>query len=117
MHFRRACGGQKLRNIMLDSNIELYGPYVSFSTSSTLCNDNNNGFSNDLLCHSSFDVLLQSRFLLNCAGGGTCGTCMVEVILLALEFGSCYVMKRIYSVPFSFRLSETNCLFNHYGKV
>ncbi|XP_022145222.1 photosynthetic NDH subunit of subcomplex B 3, chloroplastic [Momordica charantia] len=48
VHFRRACGGQKLRNIMLDSNIELYGPY--------------------------------SRFLLNCAGGGTCGTCMVEIV-------------------------------------
>ncbi|KAA0059320.1 photosynthetic NDH subunit of subcomplex B 3 [Cucumis melo var. makuwa] len=48
VHFRRACGGQKLRNIMLDSNIDLYGPY--------------------------------SRFLLNCAGGGTCGTCMVEIV-------------------------------------
>lgn len=32
VHFRKACGGQKLRNIMLDSNIELYGPYVSFLT-------------------------------------------------------------------------------------
>ena len=30
VHLRRACGGQKLRNIMLDSNIDLYGPYVSF---------------------------------------------------------------------------------------
>lgn len=29
VHFRTACGGQKLRNIMLDTNIELYGPYVS----------------------------------------------------------------------------------------
>ncbi|KAL5756015.1 hypothetical protein ACOSQ2_020761 [Xanthoceras sorbifolium] len=48
IHFRTACGGQKLRDIMLDSNIELYGPY--------------------------------SRPLLNCAGGGTCATCMVEVI-------------------------------------
>ncbi|ESW22644.1 hypothetical protein PHAVU_005G170200 [Phaseolus vulgaris] len=48
MHFRSACGGQKLRNIMMDSNIELYGPYA--------------------------------RALLNCAGGGTCGTCMVEVL-------------------------------------
>ncbi|KAF5957821.1 hypothetical protein HYC85_005046, partial [Camellia sinensis] len=28
VHFRVACGGQKLRDIMLDSNIELYGPYV-----------------------------------------------------------------------------------------
>ncbi|EXB74549.1 hypothetical protein L484_026246 [Morus notabilis] len=45
---RRACGGQKLRDIMLEANIDLYGPY--------------------------------SRPLLNCAGGGTCGTCMVEVI-------------------------------------
>ncbi|KAA0036119.1 photosynthetic NDH subunit of subcomplex B 3 [Cucumis melo var. makuwa] len=50
VHFRRACGRQKLRNIMLDSNIDLYGPY--------------------------------SRFLLNCAGGGTFGTCMVEVVFL-----------------------------------
>ncbi|KAI3521571.1 hypothetical protein L1887_11042 [Cichorium endivia] len=48
VHFRSATGGQKLRDIMLDSNMELYGPY--------------------------------SRPLLNCAGGGTCGTCMVEVI-------------------------------------
>ncbi|TKY48188.1 Photosynthetic NDH subunit of subcomplex B 3 [Spatholobus suberectus] len=48
MHFRSACGGQKLRNIMLDTNIELYGPYA--------------------------------RLLLNCAGGGTCGTCMVEIL-------------------------------------
>ncbi|KAE8662990.1 Photosynthetic NDH subunit of subcomplex B 3 [Hibiscus syriacus] len=48
VHFRRACGGQKLRDIMLDNNIELYGPY--------------------------------GRPLLNCAGGGTCGTCMVEVV-------------------------------------
>lgn len=48
VHFRNASGGQKLRDIMLDTNIELYGPY--------------------------------SRPLLNCAGGGTCGTCMVEVI-------------------------------------
>lgn len=31
VHLRQACGGQKLRNIMLDSNIDLYGPYVSFS--------------------------------------------------------------------------------------
>uniref|UniRef100_A0A2P2LJF3 Uncharacterized protein MANES_11G036400 n=1 Tax=Rhizophora mucronata TaxID=61149 RepID=A0A2P2LJF3_RHIMU len=49
VHFRTACGGQKLRNIMLDCNVELYGPYA--------------------------------RPLLNCAGGGTCGTCMVEVIV------------------------------------
>lgn len=26
---RTACGGQKLRDIMLDSNIDLYGPYVT----------------------------------------------------------------------------------------
>ncbi|CAL1378212.1 unnamed protein product [Linum trigynum] len=48
VHMRRAIGGQKLRDIMLDSNIELYGPYA--------------------------------RPLLNCAGGGTCATCMVEVV-------------------------------------
>ncbi|XP_050382352.1 photosynthetic NDH subunit of subcomplex B 3, chloroplastic [Argentina anserina] len=48
VHLRQACGGQRLREIMLDGNIELYGPYA--------------------------------RPLLNCAGGGTCGTCMVEVI-------------------------------------
>ncbi|KAK1397509.1 hypothetical protein POM88_003822 [Heracleum sosnowskyi] len=47
VHFRTACGGQKLRDIMLDTNIELYGPY--------------------------------SRPLLNCGGGGTCATCIVEV--------------------------------------
>ncbi|CAN6700979.1 unnamed protein product [Malus baccata var. baccata] len=29
VHLRQACGGQKLRNIMLDSNIDLYGPYSS----------------------------------------------------------------------------------------
>lgn len=27
VHFRTACGGQKLRDIMLDGNMELYGPY------------------------------------------------------------------------------------------
>ncbi|GAU10962.1 hypothetical protein TSUD_112560, partial [Trifolium subterraneum] len=48
VHYRTASGGQKLRNIMLDSNIELYGPY--------------------------------GRILLNCGGGGTCATCMVEVL-------------------------------------
>ncbi|KAM7471760.1 hypothetical protein LguiA_009943 [Lonicera macranthoides] len=48
VHFRSTCGGQKLRDIMLDTNIELYGPY--------------------------------SRPLLNCAGGGTCATCIVEVV-------------------------------------
>lgn len=48
VHFRSASGGQKLRDIMLDSNIELYGPYA--------------------------------RPLLNCGGGGTCGTCIVEVV-------------------------------------
>ncbi|KAD4889291.1 hypothetical protein E3N88_21364 [Mikania micrantha] len=53
VHFRTATGGQKLRDIMLDSNIELYGPY--------------------------------SRPLLNCAGGGTCGTCMVEVVIEGKE--------------------------------
>ncbi|KAJ0264221.1 Photosynthetic NDH subunit of subcomplex B 3 [Hirschfeldia incana] len=48
VHWRRACGGQKLRDIMLDSNIELYGPY--------------------------------SKPLSNCAGVGTCATCMVEIV-------------------------------------
>ncbi|KAK9266111.1 hypothetical protein L1049_003457 [Liquidambar formosana] len=48
VHLRTACGGQKLRDIMLDSNVELYGPYA--------------------------------RPLLNCGGGGTCGTCIVEVV-------------------------------------
>ncbi|CAJ1955280.1 unnamed protein product [Sphenostylis stenocarpa] len=48
IHFRSTCGGQKLRKIMMDTNIELYGPYA--------------------------------RALLNCAGGGTCGTCLVEVL-------------------------------------
>ncbi|GLT45133.1 hypothetical protein SLA2020_189860 [Shorea laevis] len=28
VQFRRTCGGQKLRDIMLDSNIELYGPHA-----------------------------------------------------------------------------------------
>ncbi|XP_074312512.1 photosynthetic NDH subunit of subcomplex B 3, chloroplastic [Silene latifolia] len=48
LHTRSAVGGQKLRDIMLDNNIDLYGPY--------------------------------GRPLLNCAGGGTCGSCMVEVV-------------------------------------
>ncbi|XP_051147789.1 photosynthetic NDH subunit of subcomplex B 3, chloroplastic [Andrographis paniculata] len=48
VQYRRACGGQKLRDFMLDNNLELYGPY--------------------------------SRPLLNCAGGATCGTCIVEVV-------------------------------------
>ncbi|XP_057451478.1 photosynthetic NDH subunit of subcomplex B 3, chloroplastic isoform X1 [Lotus japonicus] len=48
IHYRSATGGQKLRDIMLDSNIELYGPY--------------------------------GKLFSNCAGGGTCATCMVEVL-------------------------------------
>lgn len=48
VHYRTACGGQKLRDIMLSNEIELYGPF--------------------------------GRPLLNCAGGGTCGTCIVEVV-------------------------------------
>ncbi|XXG48084.1 hypothetical protein AAC387_Pa02g2620 [Persea americana] len=48
IHTRSACGGQKLRDIMLDADIDLYGPYA--------------------------------RALLNCGGGGTCGTCLVEVV-------------------------------------
>ncbi|KAJ7963042.1 Photosynthetic NDH subcomplex B 3 [Quillaja saponaria] len=48
VHFRTASGGQDLRGIMLDSNIDLYGPYA--------------------------------RPLLNCAGSGTCATCLVEVV-------------------------------------
>ncbi|CAN1125882.1 Photosynthetic NDH subunit of subcomplex B 3, chloroplastic [Linum perenne] len=48
LHTRIASGGQKLRDIMLDTNIDLYGPY--------------------------------DKPLSNCAGGGTCATCMVEVI-------------------------------------
>ncbi|KAK1266399.1 hypothetical protein QJS04_geneDACA002713 [Acorus gramineus] len=48
VHIRSACGGKKLRDIMLDSHIDLYGPYA--------------------------------RPLLNCGGGGTCGTCLVEVV-------------------------------------
>uniref|UniRef100_A0A7C9D2Z7 2Fe-2S ferredoxin-type domain-containing protein n=1 Tax=Opuntia streptacantha TaxID=393608 RepID=A0A7C9D2Z7_OPUST len=48
VHLRAAPGGQKLRDIMLDNDIELYGPYA--------------------------------RPLLNCGGGGTCGTCIVEVV-------------------------------------
>nr|AQX44170.1 hypothetical protein [Apostasia odorata] len=48
IQIRSASGGQKLRDIMLDGNIDLYGPY---------------------------DAPLS-----NCAGGGTCGTCIVEVV-------------------------------------
>ncbi|CAN0858692.1 Photosynthetic NDH subunit of subcomplex B 3, chloroplastic [Linum grandiflorum] len=48
LHMRIATGGQKLRDIMLDTNIDLYGPY--------------------------------DKALSNCAGGGTCATCIVEVI-------------------------------------
>ncbi|KAM7254549.1 hypothetical protein ACFE04_003929 [Oxalis oulophora] len=48
VHFRVNTGGQKLRDVMLDTNIDLYGPY--------------------------------HKPLSNCAGVGTCGTCMVEVV-------------------------------------
>ncbi|XP_073525710.1 uncharacterized protein, partial [Phyllobates terribilis] len=48
IHRRATCGGKNLRSIMLDNQIDLYGPY--------------------------------GRPLLNCAGGGTCGTCIVEVV-------------------------------------
>ncbi|MED6204817.1 hypothetical protein PIB30_012319 [Stylosanthes scabra] len=63
IHYRTACGGQKLREIMLDSNIELYGPYV--------CN---------AILSSSFFFYNHGRPLLNCGGSGNCATCMVEVI-------------------------------------
>ncbi|RCV13080.1 hypothetical protein SEVIR_2G329200v4 [Setaria viridis] len=48
VHYRTARGGQKLRDIMLEGYIDLYGPY--------------------------------DKFLLNCSGGGVCGTCIVEVV-------------------------------------
>jgi len=48
VHYRTACGGQKLRDIMLQGYIDLYGPY--------------------------------DKLLLNCSGGGECGTCIVEVV-------------------------------------
>ncbi|XP_068638960.1 photosynthetic NDH subunit of subcomplex B 3, chloroplastic [Aristolochia californica] len=48
IHYRSTCGGQKLRDIMLDNQIDLYGPYKAA--------------------------------LNNCAGGGSCGTCLVEVV-------------------------------------
>nr|CAD1818718.1 unnamed protein product [Ananas comosus var. bracteatus] len=49
VHYRSARGGQKLRDVMLDSHIDLYGPYVRCST-------------------------------IELWGGGTCGTCIVEVV-------------------------------------
>ncbi|KAG9449188.1 hypothetical protein H6P81_009153 [Aristolochia fimbriata] len=48
VHYRTACGGQKLRDVMLDGQIDLYGPYKAP--------------------------------LNNCGGGGSCGTCLVEVV-------------------------------------
>ncbi|PAN13967.1 hypothetical protein GQ55_2G364600 [Panicum hallii var. hallii] len=48
VHYRTARGGQKLRDIMLEGYIDLYGPY--------------------------------DKLLLNCSGGGVCGTCIVEVV-------------------------------------
>ncbi|PWZ41463.1 Photosynthetic NDH subunit of subcomplex B 3, chloroplastic [Zea mays] len=48
VHYRTARGGQKLRDVMLDGYIDLYGPY--------------------------------DKVLLNCSGGGVCGTCVVEVV-------------------------------------
>uniref|UniRef100_A0A0F7CYR8 Photosynthetic NDH subcomplex B 3 n=1 Tax=Pelargonium dichondrifolium TaxID=73194 RepID=A0A0F7CYR8_9ROSI len=48
VHLRTTVGGQNLRKYMIETNVELYGPYA--------------------------------RTLLNCSGGGTCGTCMVEVV-------------------------------------
>ncbi|KAJ0970654.1 hypothetical protein J5N97_018613 [Dioscorea zingiberensis] len=48
VQIRSAVGGRKLRDIMLDGHIDLYGPY--------------------------------EKPLLNCGGGGTCGTCLVEVV-------------------------------------
>ncbi|KAL4194089.1 hypothetical protein AMTRI_Chr05g66980 [Amborella trichopoda] len=48
VHIRSSKGGRKLRNIMREGHIDLYGPY--------------------------------DKPLLNCAGSGTCGTCIVEVV-------------------------------------
>lgn len=74
IHFRNATGGQKLRDIMLDSNIELYGPYVMLSLYLAIF-ISFNVFDNIIFLF----LVIQSRPLLNCAGGGTCATCMVEV--------------------------------------
>lgn len=96
VHLRTARGGQKLRNIMLDANMELYGPYVSY-----ICHAINNScplfmlLKECLYMHIAYTSFVfgyivmscinwQSRPLLNCAGGGTCGTCIVEVIFLTL---------------------------------
>ncbi|KAI3862193.1 hypothetical protein MKW92_019313 [Papaver armeniacum] len=75
IHTRSACGGQKLRDIMLDTNIELYGP--------------------------------NARPLLNCGGGGTCGTCIVEVVqgkeLLSLRTDK--EKEILYKKPKTWRLA------------
>ena len=73
VQIRSAVGGQKLRDIMLDGHVDLYGPYVRQLHSSPVTN----------FCGFVFFFLisgdLQARPLLNCCGGGTCGTCLVEV--------------------------------------
>lgn len=75
---------------MLDSNIELYGPYVSM-TESFLA-----GVPAFFCVRLWTDLMwvfcddLQARPLLNCAGGGTCATCMVEVSFFsAFLFSGC----------------------------
>jgi len=72
VHLRAAPGGQKLRDIMLDNDIELYGPYVSNLTKCIT------EFSYAFVVKRCICVF-QARPLLNCGGVGTCGTCIVEV--------------------------------------
>lgn len=73
----KAVSGEKLlRNIMLDNKIELYAPYVSSSFSSI----------EKIISPSHFSIIRSDRRkcakqgkVMNCGGGGSCGTCIVEV--------------------------------------
>jgi hypothetical protein len=76
--YRTACGGQKLRDIMLEGYIDLYGPYVSAAAG-------NFSFVDVPVVPASQILmlpLLQDKPLSNCSGGGECGTCMVEVTII-----------------------------------
>lgn len=72
---RSAVGGQKLRDVMLDCNIDLYGPYVTIMFFLHFFHL----FLSESRSAALIQLKLQDQPLSNCAGGGTCGTCLVEV--------------------------------------
>ena len=80
MDMTSAISGEKLlRNIMLDNNIELYAAYVS--NHYTLFEILEVLWILEMLCQC--ELVFQGK-VMNCGGGGSCGTCIVEVFICTL---------------------------------